>query len=93
MSAASQNHDLCIERQPSRDLVVQLSAGDPLPNHEGPCRADIDRPEVLQLLRERGRPETPVTADVEAPHENHEGRGLQKVFSVRNVALRVCRSA
>jgi hypothetical protein len=65
--SAAADHDLGVEGKPSCQLGAQLRLRDRLPDHEGARRADVDDIKVCQFLREHGRPEGSVTADVDAP--------------------------
>jgi hypothetical protein len=53
-----------------------LRLRDLVPDYKSPCRTDVDRTEVLQLFCEPGRPEGPVTADVDAAEKNDMSHGL-----------------
>src|SRR5213593_2837657 len=70
--AALADHDLGIEGKPACQFGAESRPGDWPPDHEGARRADVNGIEVLQLFGERGRPEGPVTADVDASQKNHE---------------------
>jgi hypothetical protein len=64
--AAFADHDLCIKGKPSCEFGAELRPYDWPPDDEGARRADVDGIEVLQLFRQRGWSERPVTADVDA---------------------------
>ena len=70
--AALADHDLGVEGKPALDFSPQLGAADGLADDKGARRPDVDRTEVAQLLRQRGRSEGSVTADIEAPQKNDE---------------------
>jgi len=66
------DHNLGIEGKPPCELSAQLRVEDRLPDHKSPRRANVDGLEVLQLCGERSGSKRSVTADVNAPQENHE---------------------
>lgn len=70
--AAFANQDLGDERKPARQLLAKPRARDRPADDERARRADVDRVEMRQLPDERGRPERPVTADVDASQQNDE---------------------
>ena len=57
-------------------LGTKLRPRDRPPNHERSRRADIDDVEVPELFGERGRPEDPVTPDVDASQQDDECHGF-----------------
>src|SRR5206468_6374633 len=70
--AARADRDPGIKGKPAFQFGAELRPGDWPPDHQGARRADVDGIEVLQLFGERGRPEGPVTADVDPSQKNHE---------------------
>src|SRR6266540_2651312 len=70
--AARADHDLGIKGKRACQFGAELRPRDRPPDDEGARRADVDGIEVLQLVDERGRPEGPVTADVDPSQKNHE---------------------
>ena len=66
------DHDLGIEGKPAYEFNAQLRAADWMTDHKGPRCADVDSIEMLQLFGELRRSKGSVTADVDAPHKNHE---------------------
>jgi hypothetical protein len=70
--AALADHDLGIKGKPACQFGAELRPCDRPADHEGARRADVDGIEVLQLFRESGRSEGPVTTDVDSSQENHE---------------------
>ena len=60
------------ERKLRRQFGADLRPGDWLPDHERARCADVDGIEVLQLCGEGGRPEGPVTTDVDPSQQNDE---------------------
>jgi len=70
--ASRADHDLRIEGKAACQFGAELRLADWPPNHEGPRRADVDGIEMLQLFGEPGRPEGPVTSDVDPSQKNHE---------------------
>jgi CHAT domain-containing protein len=64
------NYDLGFEWQSATQLGAQVRLTDPVADHEGPGRADIDNVAVLQLFRENAWLEGLVASDVHAPQKN-----------------------
>jgi hypothetical protein len=58
------------------------------PNHERPRRANVDDVEVPELFGERGRPENPVTTDVDASQQDDECHGFSPANITAVCALR-----
>ena len=64
------NYDLGFEWQSPKQLGTQVRLTDPVSNHEGPGRTDIDNVAVLQLFRNNAWLKGPVASDVHAPQKN-----------------------
>ena len=66
------DHELGVKGKPAREFGAELRPGHWPPDHEGAGRTDADGTKVLQLFGEPGRPEGPVTADVDPSQKNDE---------------------
>ena len=58
--------------EPPGELGAQPRLGDRRPDHEGPCRTDVDHIEVRQIAGQQRGLERPVSADVDAPEQNDQ---------------------
>ena len=71
--AALADHDLGVKWQPACYFSAEFRLGDRPSDHQRARRTNVDHVEVLQLLGKLRGSKSPVTSDVDASQEYHEG--------------------